>query len=46
MITFFKKFLDEIMNIEYLFLDSTCYKYKKWKLDCKKYCKYKRLKVK
>lgn len=45
MIEFFKRFIKEICGCRYWFLDGP-YRFKKWKLDCKKYIGYKRYHIK
>jgi hypothetical protein len=42
---FLKRLFNELFDIRYLFLDGG-YRFKKWNIDCKKYMKYKRYKIK
>jgi len=45
MITFLKRFCEELFDTRYLFLDGA-YNLKKWKINCEKKIKYKRLHIK
>jgi hypothetical protein len=45
MIRFTKKLFEELFDLRYLFLDGV-YTIKKWKINCEKKIKYKRLRIK